>query len=204
MRTRTILTTTALLFPAGLAAFAGGHAACAAQTEADSKRERLLLSAAIEEVRRSPLHAGTAAETDELRLSETEPFGTSRYQPQEAGSPEEVSFVGGPVVLTYVLAEASHVVGVFLLLECAFGQLPSGCLMAPVGALAAVALAAVASGANPGKALVASALGLAGGIGAFVGGMLVTEEIDNANPFVSALVSGLVHAGITTAVIRRL
>ncbi|MXW19074.1 MAG: hypothetical protein F4123_09195 [Gemmatimonadetes bacterium] len=204
MGTRTILTTTALLFPAGLAAFAGGPAACAAQTGADSKQERLLLSAAIEEVRRSPFHAGTAGETNELRLRETEPSGTGRYQPQEAGSPEEVPFVGGPVLFTYVLAEASHFVGAYLLLGCAFGQLPSGCLMAPVGALAAVALPAVASGVNPGKALVASALGLAGGIGAFVGGMLVTEEIDNANPFVAALVSGLVHAGITTAVIRRL
>ena len=204
MRTSTILTTTALLFTAGLAGFAGGPAACAAQTVADSKRERLLLSAAIKEVRRSPFHAGAAGEANAPRLSETDPIGTPRYQSQEAGSPEEVSFVGGPVLATFVLAEVSHFVGAYLLIGCAYGYVPSGCLVGPVGALAATALPAVISGVDPGRALVASTLGLAGGIGAFVAGMRVTEEIDNANPFLSALVSGLVHGAITTAVIRRL
>lgn len=204
MRTRTILTTTALLFPAGLAVFAGGPAACAAQTEADSQRERLLLSAAIEEVRRSPFHAGATADATwkvqaiVLGTDMTASFPLSQPEPEGEHPMDGYSFA-----TTIVLAELSHLAAAYLFWGCGFGALPgAACFLGPILPLPVVALPAMASGVAPGKALGASGIGLLGGAAAYLLTGYITEQLSNIRVFSSALVSGLVHAVITPVLVR--
>ena len=203
MRKRTSSRVIGVFAWGGLAAIAGGPGDCAAQLRGDPDQKRLSLSTAIEEARRSPFHPGRGGEANELRLSETAIGSAFWNHPQESGSQAEASFGGPAIGLTLVLAEASHLVGAYLLLGCAYGYVPAGCVLGPALALPVVALPAVASGVGVGDALIASTVGLAGGFVAFWAGMAVTESLHNANPFASALVSGLVHASITTVMLRR-
>lgn len=203
MRNRSALTITALMLSTGLSAAAGAYTDCAAQNAAVPGTERLSLNAAIEEAKRSPFHAGARGQTNALRSIEMGIGGAGWYHRQESGLQEEASLPGPPFVLTLVFAEASHFAAVYLLLVC-IDDTHYGCVLGPALTVPAVALPAGLSGVPVAKALVASTIGLAGGIGAFVATMLVTEGISNANPLASALVSGLVHAGISTALFRRL
>ena len=202
MRKRISYRVTGLLLGTGLVAFAGGPGACQAQLRGDPDQERLALNAAIEEVRRSPFHAGARGQTNALRSIEMGIGGAGWYHPQESGSQEEASLPGPPLGITLLFAEASHLAAVYLLIGC-IGNTHYGCVLGPALTVPAVALPAGLSGVPVAKALVASTIGLAGGIGAFIATMVVTEEISNASPFLSGLVSGLVHAGISTVLIRR-
>lgn len=127
--------------------------------------------------------------------------GPTWYHSQESGAQE---FRGPAFGFTFILAEVSHLLGAYLLLGCAYGHIPYGCVLGPALTVPVVALPAAVSGVRVGKALVASTVGLAGGIGAFVAVAHITERINDANLLMSALASGLVHAGISTWLIRRL
>lgn len=203
MRTRRSPRTTVLMLAGGLTAFAGQGTECTAQTGAESEQERLSLSASIEEARRSPFHAGSGGATGEASFSDMGFAGPAWYHPQDPGSQGEALFHGPPVAFTFVLAGVSHFVGVYLLLGCGYGYNSHGCVLGPALTVPAVALPAAASGVGVGRALVASTFGLAGGFGAFVAAAHITEAIDNANLLISALASSLVHAGMTTAILRR-
>lgn len=192
MRTSTILTTAALLFPAALAAFAGGPAACAAQTEADSKRERLHLSAAIEEARRSPFHTGAeVGESVEAHRARTgiafalEP-SVLQLAPSDEDSPSRWSHVPA----TLVVAGLSHYTAA---LGCVFGG-AGGCILLPIAALVATPVPALLAGADSRRAFGASTAGLLLGAAAFVGAIMVAE-----NFYVAIAASSLVHAGFMTA-----
>ena len=202
MRKRISYRVAGLLLGTGLVAFAGGPGACEAQLGGDPDQERPALGAAIEEVRRSPFHAGARGQANAPRSIETGIGATGHHQ-QESGLQDEASLPGPPFGITLLFAEASHFAAAYLLIGCAYGYIDYGCVLGPALTVPAVALPAGLSGIPVAKALVASTIGLAGGIGAFVATMVVTEGISNANPFVSGLVSGLVHAGISTVLIRR-
>ena len=205
MRTAALFRTTAILIVTALATFASARYECAAQTEAVTDRERLALSAAIEKARRSPFHAGARGQTNALRSIETGIGGAGWYHPQESGLQEEASLPGPPFGLTLVLAQVSHLAAAYLLLGCGYGYASSGCVLGPALTVpAVVALPAGLSGVPFETAFIASTAGLVGGIGAFMMTMAVTEKVDDANPLFSGFVSGLVHAGISTALFRRL
>lgn len=200
MRTGSMGKTTLLLFAGGLGTLAGGPAECAAQTGTESGRERLSLGAAIAEARRGPFYAGTAGGTGTLDLSHTGTGGASWYYPQE-----EAAFRGPAVGATFIVAEASHLLAALGLWYCVeSGASSIACLLPGALALPAVALPAAMSGVSVGKAVFASTAGLAGGIGAFALTMMGTDAMFNDPSFIaSGVVSGLVHAGITTAIARR-
>ena len=195
---------TGLLVGAGLVVFAGGPGESVAQTRAETERERLSLSAAIEEARRSPFHAGAAeAKLGEGPTKDARAAGTATSH-RPLPEPLKDAFVAPPFGLTLVLAELSHLATTALLLFClADGSPSSACLLIPAIPLPVVALPAKSAGLDWGKALGTSAIGWAGGVGAFVAAMRVTENIDDANPIVAGAVSGLVHAAITTILVRR-
>lgn len=198
MRNGVLRNATLLLFAVGLPALADGHAECAAQIAAGLEQANLSLSADIEEVLRSPFHARAASKAVEQYLSEAG-SGSSRYHQHASGWPERASLHGAAVGFTFILAGASHLVGAYLLRKCGLGYTEYGCVLGPALTVPAVALPAVLNGVPPGTALVASTLGLAGGAGAFVMAMTVTRH-----HVASAVLSGLVHAAIATAAIRRL
>ena len=204
MRKRISYRVAGLLLGTGLVAFAGGPGACEAQLRGDPDQERPALSAAIDEVRRSPFHAGARGQTNALRSIEMGIGGAGWYHPQESGSQEEPSLPEPPFGLTLVLAQVSHLAAAYLLLGCGYGYNSNGCVLGPALTVPAVALPAGLSGVPFETAFIASAAGLVGGIGAFMTTMAVTEKVDDANPLVSGFISGLVHAGIATALFRRL
>ena len=195
---------TLLLFVVGLPMSAVGHAECAAQATAESEREGLSLSAAIEEARRSPFHAGaTAAATWKAQAIVMGTDMTASF-PQSQPEPEgEHPMNGFGFATTIVLAELSHLAAAYLFWGCGFGALPvAACLLGPILPLPVVALPAMASGVAPGKALGASGIGLLGGAAAYLLTGYITEQLSNISIFGSALVSGLVHAVITPALLR--
>ena len=203
MRKRTSWKATGSLVGAGLMAFAGGPGESVAQTRADSNQERLSLSAAIEEARRSPFYAW-AAET-ESREGPTTGALTDAMAASHLLLPQPMKdpFVAPPFGITLALAELSHLGATALLLMCAYAngfESDSVCLLIPAITIPVVALPARGAGVDWGRALGASAIGLAGGVGAFVATIAVTE---NANPIVAGAVSGLVHAAITTIMVRQ-
>ena len=196
---------TGLLVGAGLVVFAGRPGESVAQTRAETERERLSLSAAIEEARRSPFYAWAAeAKLGEGPTKDARAAGTATSH-RPLPEPLKDAFVAPPFGLTLVLAELSHLATTALLFLCfADGSPSSACLLIlPAIPLPVVALPAKSAGLDWGKALGTSAIGWAGGVGAFVAAMRVTENIDDANPFVAGAVSGLVHAAITTILVRR-
>lgn len=205
MRTRSMGKATLLFLAAGLGTLAGGPAECAAQTGTESGPERPSLGAAIAEARRSPFHAGTAGGTGTLDLSHRGTGGASWYYPQELEPQEEAAFRGPAVGATFIVAEASHLLAALGLWYCVeSGASSIACFLPASLALPAVALPAAKSGVSVGKAVFASTVGLAGGIGAFALTMMGTDAMFNDPSFIaSGVVSGLVHAGITTMIARR-
>lgn len=202
MSFRTPYRTTALLSLAGLTAFAGGHAEGAAQTVAKSEPERLSLSAAIEEARRSAFHAGTSG--SQHRNGQVAGIVGTAADYARASVRQEEHRVGGAIIArTLVLAELSHLAAVYLFYGCAVGDHgAAGCLLGPLLPLPAVALPAAVSGVDINTALGASAIGwLAGGAAFWLIGLAAGADSDEALLGLS-LVSGLVHGGIMTAIIR--
>ena len=149
MRNGILRNATLLLFAVGLPALAGGHAACVAQTGAELEQARLSLSADIEEVLQSPFHAGAASKADEKHLGEAGIVGSTRYHQRASGSLERAPLHGAAVGFTFILAEAGHLVGAYLLRKCGFGQTEYGCVLGPALTVPAVALPAVLLGGAP-------------------------------------------------------
>lgn len=204
MRTRTLGKALLLLFAAGLPAFAGGHAECAAQTGADPEQERLSLSVVIEEARRSPFHAGAkGADVWTGQLGSLGTGGATASYPAQSGPQDQHPMNGFSFATTIVLAELSHLTAAVLFWGCGFGEFPPvACFLGPILPLPVVALPAAASGVDLGRALGASGIGLLGGAAAYLVTGYITEQISNIRIFSSALVSGLVHAVITPALLR--
>jgi len=205
MRTRTLRRTTLLLFAVALPAAAVGQAECAAQTAAESGREGLSLSAAIEEVRRSPFHAGTSG--SQHRNGQVAGIVGTVADYSCAPVRQEEHRVGrATIATTLVLAELSHLAAVYLFYGCALSDRGdsgnAGCLLGPFLPLPAVALPAAVSGVDMNTALGASAIGWLGGVAAFllIGGAAGAGS-DEALLGLS-LLSGLVHGGIVIAIIR--
>ena len=199
MRKRISYRVAGLLLGTGLLAFAGGPGACEAQLGTDPDQKRLALSAAIEEALRSPFHAGATvaapwrARAEDSGTGETGSFHLSHPE-QEAEHP--MNAFG--FVATVVLAELSH----FAVVYSAYGCRSDTCYLLPILPLPVVALPAMASGVAPGRALGASGIGLLGGAAAYLLSGYITEQVSNFSIFGSALVSGLVHAVITVALVR--
>ena len=192
MRTSTILTTAALLFPAGPAAFADGPAACAAQTGADSKRERLLLSAAIEEVRRSPFHAGAPAVPPRgvalARTATGDTFASLSLQTGSQEQPDDTAVPGFVVPLTFVASLASHFAFYY------GGNILLAGLPVPV-----VAGPSALNGVHPGAALGASLLGYLPV--ALLYWRFVVFRPRGGGPII--LAGSLIHAGIVVGLVNR-
>ncbi len=109
-------------------------------------------------------------------------------------------------LLTYVTAGVSHTVANYMFWSCALdesaGASAAMCFWAPVVPLAAVTAPAALYGAGLGKSVGASAAGLAVSSGAYLLGLIVTEQIDNTNPFVAGLASSAVHGAIVNWLLR--
>ena len=197
---------TGLLVGAGLVVFAGGPGESVAQTRAETERERLSLSAAIEEARRSPFYTGTTGtETWKGRAHDTGTDGTATTRLFQPGLQEKHPMSAPSFVSTLVLAELSHLAAAYLFWSCALDERSrsaAGCFLGPVLPLPVVALPALLSGADPGRTLAASGIGLLGGAATYLLSLIITEQISNASIFGSALPSGLAHAVITAALLR--
>lgn len=189
---------------AGLLAFAGGPGDCAAQTRSGNQ-ERLSLSAAIEEARRSPFHAVAVTGSPQLSARRSGVDGATAPGPLWPG-PQEESDDAPIVALTFVAAGASHLAATFMFWNCAFNDRASGagCMLAPMVPLIAVPLPALLAGAGSGRALGSSLVGLALGGVAYVAAMVVTEGLlSNVSLLAATAASSLVHAGVVSAMVRQ-
>lgn len=183
---------------------AGWSAECVAQT--GSRQQGGSLTVAIEEARQSPFHADLAAAgTWETRLSPTGTGEAAEPDLQQLG-PRDGSLGTPTVALTYVSAGLSHLAATYFFWTCAlnegFDSSMSKCAAASLVPMVAVPAPAVIAGADLGKALTASAAGLGGGAVAYLAAMLVSENLDNANPVVAAAASSAVHAAIVNRLLR--
>ena len=184
---------TALLLSTGLA-FAGGPGECAAQTGADSVRERLSLGAAIAEARRSPFYAGATtvprySGSREMRARD----GRSAAHRYGSGTRQESHGDNRPgLAIPLILATgwASHWATVGLLGDCLEVRYHPGCLLFSVLPMPAVAAAATLTGADWRRALGASAGGLAMGTAIY----LVARLAGADNGPLLTLATGMVHA----------
>ena len=190
---------TLLFLAAGIGTLVGGPVECAAQAGADPVRERMSLGAAMAEARRSPFHAGaTGARHWNGRANEAGVVGTAAPRPHQTAPGEEHPMSGGAIAATFVLAELSHVLGGAMLYLCARNDLPRAfCLLGPVLPVPIVALPTAFGEIGTGRAFRASAGGWLGGVAAW---LLVGHATGYS--VITGLVSGLVHAGITTAILR--
>ena len=196
MRTGMMGGATMLLCAAGLGTLAGGSAECAAQAGADPVRERRSLGAAIAEARRSPFHAGaTGAQHWNGRANEAGSVGTTALHPYQTARAEEHPLSGASIAATLVLAELSHLAVAFMVAVCGSGA--TACYVGTVLPLPVVALPAVVGEIGTGRALGASGGGWLGGAAAF---LMIGHA--TGKPFAAGLVSGLVHAGLTIAILR--
>ena len=187
---------TLLLCAVGLGTFVGGPVECAAQTRADPVRERMSLGVAMAEARRSPFHAGaTGARHWNGRTNEAGVVGTAALHPYQTAPREEHPMSGGAIAATFVLAELSHLAVGFLVAVCGSGA--TACYVGTFLPLPVVALPAALTEIGTGRAFRASAGGWLGGAAVF----LMTAEA-TGKPIAAGLVSGLVHAGLTTAILR--
>ena len=203
MRTRTLFRTTVLLFSAGLAGFTSEHAECAAQTREDPARERLSLSAAIEEARRSPFYAWADGNGfREAQVSQRWIDGAAASHPFPPG-PQERILNPPTVAFTILGAGISHLVAMYLFFRCGFGQgSAAGCMLGPLVPLPVVAAPLWLAGVEPDRALGVSAIGLLGGAAGFILGGLASKAI-GINPYALALTaSSMVHSGIVLAMVR--
>lgn len=198
MKIRTLCLATVLVPGTALA---GWSAECAAQAGSE---EQVSLSAAVEEVRRSPFHAVPVVAPGAARMVQS---GSN----DPASMPDQLRPAGahldpGVTALTFVTAGVSHVAAAYLFWSCALDTSASasstGCVLAPFVPLLAVAAPPALSGAGVGKSLGASASGLVGSALAYVATLMVTEQIDNANPLVASVVSGAVHGFVVSQILR--
>ena len=192
-----------LLLGTALVAFAGGPGDCMAQIRTEPDQKRQSLSAAIEEARRSPFHAGAeageAAET--LRAPTGIDLALAAIVLQRA--PQVVDSISGSIIPgTLIAAVLSHSAATLMFWSCALGDDAAGCFLAPVVPLVATPIPALLAGADSRRALGASLVGLLFGGAAYLGAMMVTESISNVNLFVATGASSLVHAGITAHMLR--
>ena len=190
---------TMLLCTAGIGTLAGGPVECAAQAGVDPVRKRMALGAAIAEARRSPFHAGaTGALHWNGRANEAGIIGTAALHPHQTAPQEDHPVSAGAIAAMFVLAELSHVVGGAMFRLCARNDLPRAfCLLGPVLPVPIVALPTAFGEIGTGRAFRASAGGWLGGVAAW---LLVGHATGYS--VITGLVSGLVHAGITTAILR--
>ena len=196
MGTGSMGSATLLFCAAGLGTVAGGPVECRAQTGADPVRERMSLGAAMAEARRSPFHAGaTGARHWNGRANEAGVVGTAALYPYQTAPGEEHPLGGASIAATFVLAELSHLAVGFLVAVCQSGA--TACYVGTFLPLPVVALPAALTEIGTGRALLASGGGWLGGAAAF----LMTADA-TGNPYAAGLVSGLVHAGLTTAILR--
>ncbi len=184
--------TTVLATALGLAA---GPAECVAQ--AGSRPWEWSLRAAIEEVRRSPFHAGRLqVGAGEARLGRQWIDGAPVFLPPQA---DERAIGPGTVGLTYAAAGIGYLIGTIILLNCWFStsDIPGCPFVAPIVPLALVPLPGVLMGAGPGRALGSSVLGLGAGAAACVAAVALT-----GNFYVAMAASATVHATVVTARLR--
>lgn len=183
---------TGLLLATGLVAFAGGPGECVAQVRQASDHKRLALSTAIEEVRRSPFHAGAetgeAVEAPRVRTGIGIALAPSMLQvaPSDDDPPSRWSHVPA----TLVVAGLSHYTAA---MGCAFGG-PAGCLLMSIVPLVATPIPALIAGADSDRAFGASMAGLLIGAAAAWGAIALTGGIH-----VAIAASSLVHTGMMTA-----
>ena len=105
---------------------------------------------------------------------------------------------GGAIAAMFVLAELSHVVGGAMFGLCATNYLNRAfCLLGPILPVPIVALPAAFGEIGTGRAFRASAGGWLGGVAAW---LLVGDATGHSA--ITGLVSGLVHAGLTTAILH--
>lgn len=185
------------------AALAGWSAECAAQ--AGSREQGVSLTAAVEEARRSPFHAvPVAAGPGEVLMDRSETHNKASL-PHGPGRPE-TNVEPWVALLTYVTAGVSHTVANYMFWSCALddsaGASAAMCFWAPVVPLVAVTAPGALYGAGLGKSVGASAAGLAVSSGAYLLGLIVTEQIDNTNPLVAGFASSAVHAAIVNWLLR--
>ena len=197
---------TGLVVGAGLMAFAGGPGESVAQTRAEWDQVRLSLSAAIEEVRRSPFHAGTTgAETWKGQANDTETDGTAASHLFQPG-PQEGPSSARTVTLTFLAAGVSHAAAWYLFFRCGFDESnnasDAGCILGPLVPLPVVAAPVWLAGVSPDRALGVSAIGLLGGAAGFVVGSLLSSAISIDHPSLAIAASSLVHASIVIAMVR--
>ena len=205
MKKRIACRFTGLLLGTGLLVFAGGPGDCAAQIRTEPDQKRQSLSAAIEEARRSPFHAG--ADVGEPAKTLRVPTGIDialAAAVLHQGAPQVVDSISGSIVRgTLIVAGLSHLAATVMFWGCALGEFGvAGCFLAPVVPLVATPLPALRAGADSRRAFGASLVGLLFGGAAYFGALMVTESISNVNPLVATVASSLVHAGITTHMLR--
>ena len=199
---RALCLAAALASGAGLA---GSPAECAAQT--GSQHLGMSLTAAIEEARRSPFHAGTGAtaprKTPAARMGVDGATAAHPYKP----GPQEESADAPAIALTFASAVIGYGVGLYVFLGClsdeSAGRSSVGCYLGPLIPLPTVAAAVALGGVRLDTALGMSLLGWLGGGVAFVGAWAIAATAASDPHFaIAAATSSLVHAGIVTLVNR--
>ena len=183
-------------------AAAGSPAECAART--GSQQQGISLSAAIGEARRSPFHAvsGSSAR-GEAPLSEVGIDATTVSHAFQS-APQAKNLTQPVVTFTFIASVVSHLAGSYLLFYCldddSYRSSIAGCIVGPIIPWPAVAAPSAGTELGAGKAFKASAFGLLGGAAMFSVTMLASDSINNIG---AALISGVVHFLVATAVLRR-
>ncbi|MDE2875062.1 MAG: hypothetical protein OXU69_00765 [Gemmatimonadota bacterium] len=154
------------------------------------------MSAAIEEARRSPFHAGArTGEPEEAHRAGPDSdsdIASARTVLQLAPSEEDPPSRWSHVPATLIVAGLSHLTATYVLWGC--GGNVARCILAPIVPLVATPIPALLAGADSGRAFGASVVGLLLGGAAYIGVLKVTE-----NFYVATAASSLVHAGMMTA-----
>lgn len=161
------------------------------------------LGAAVEEARQSPFHAVAGSAPGDALLNRMGIASTPVPRaPQTA--PKDENFTKPVAAFTFIASAVSHLAGSYLLFYClddqSYKSSKVGCIIGPVIPFPAVAAPAAGSKLGPRKAFIASGFGWLGGAAAF---SLTTVASDRINNIGAALISGAVHAIVTTAVLRR-
>lgn len=187
---------------ASAAGMAGSPAGCEAQ--AGSQPPAMSLSIAIEEARRSPLHAASRAGGG---LGGSRPgrigFGASFPSHARQSTEEDEELVTRPVIVFTLAATAvSHIAAVYLISSCVDSKASNrpviGCILGPAFPVPMVAAPALSVGIGAGKAFKASAFGLLGGAAAFGLTMWAKSDIKR---FGAVIPSVIVHFLTTRAML---
>jgi len=187
---------------ASVAAAAGPPAQCAAQS--GSQQRGSSLSAAIEEARRTPFHADPVASTHGEAMLSWAGTGAGPVSQGLQEAPEYVSLPPPVVAFTFIASVAGNLAGSYLFFYCldndSYSSGIAGCIVGPIIPFLAVAAPAAGTELGPRKAFKASAFGWVGGAAAFSLTVLASDRISNAG---MGLISGVVHAIVGIAVLRR-